>query len=114
MSLNTRTTNDYSPLRAPIRDAYGRDMRPQKERQKYEQAVNARREMLNVLASAPQQKLSKKAYERLRGIHTPMNFDPELTPEQRRKTQLHSESCTRATLKALLRGTALVESEPEA
>ena len=49
--MHTRTTADYSPLRGPIMDDNGRDVsgRSKKERQEYEQAVNARRDMLKLL-----------------------------------------------------------------
>lgn len=48
--MHTRTTHDYSPLRGPINDDRGRDIsgRTRKERQDYEAAVNARKEMLKV------------------------------------------------------------------
>lgn len=69
MSLIGRTTEDYSPLRGPIINTHtGRDIRPRWERQKYEEAVNARREMLSVFDTMPAQKLSKKEYERLRRV----------------------------------------------
>lgn len=67
MSLIGRTTEDYSPLRGPIISTHtGRDIRPQRERQKYEQAVNARREMLGVFDSMPAQKMSKKQHEQFK------------------------------------------------
>lgn len=49
--MHTRTTFDYSPLRGPIMDDRGRDIsgRSKKERQQYEQAVNARKEMLKLM-----------------------------------------------------------------
>ena len=48
--MHTRTTADYSPLRGPIMDDNGRDVsgRSKKERQEYEQAVNARRDMMHL------------------------------------------------------------------
>ena len=48
--MHTRTTADYSPLRGPIMDDNGRDVsgRSKKERQEYEQAVNARRDMMKL------------------------------------------------------------------
>lgn len=107
MSLIGRTTDDYSPLRAPIRNEQGRDLRPHKERQQYEQAVNARREMLNVIGSQVPKKLSKKAFERLRAIKTPANGDPELTEEQRRVQRINANARSRCALKAMLRGVVL-------
>ena len=65
MSLQGRATHDYSPLRPHMADKHGRDARTRKERQDYDAAVNARREMLETLASQPQPKLTKKQYERL-------------------------------------------------
>lgn len=49
--MHTRTTFDYSPLRGPIMNDQGRDIsgRSKHERQQYEQAVNARKEMLKVM-----------------------------------------------------------------
>lgn len=67
MSLIGRTTEDYSPLRAPIVNPHtGRDIRPQWERQKYEQAVNARREMLSVFDTMPARKMSKNDHRRFK------------------------------------------------
>lgn len=117
MSLHTRTTNDYSPLRGPIVDAKGRDMRPKKERQQYEQAVNARREMLNAIGSQPARKLPKKSYERLRAIQSPANYDPEMSVDQRRKAQAQANSGARRALKTLLHGVTVadaVESDDDA
>lgn len=66
MSLIGRTTHDYSPLRGPIVNPHtGRDIRPKWERQKYEQAVNARSDMLGLFASMPQQKFTKRERGRL-------------------------------------------------
>lgn len=111
MSLIGRTTDDYTPLRAPIRNEQGRDIRPHKERQQYEQAVNARREMLNVIGSQVAKKLSKKEYERLRAIKTPVNGDPELTAEQRRVQRFNADGRARCALKTMLKGVALSVSE---
>lgn len=67
MSLIGRTTEDYSPLRGPIVNPHtGRDIRPQWERQKYEQAVNARREMLSVFDTMQPRKMSKKEHEQFK------------------------------------------------
>lgn len=55
MSLIGRLTNDYSPLKSHSTD--------KKERNQYEAAVNARREMLEVIATQPQPKLTKKQRE---------------------------------------------------
>lgn len=67
MSLIGRTTEDYSPLRGPIVHPHtGRDLRPQWERQKYEQAVNARREMLSVFDTMQPPKMSKKEHEKFK------------------------------------------------
>lgn len=111
MSLHTRTTEDYSPLRAPIRDAHGRDMRPKAERQQYEQAVNARREMLNVLGSAPPQKLSKKSYERLSRINTPLSEDREVPMAQRKRDAYNANGRTRRVLKDMLRGVTVASGD---
>ena len=56
--MHTRTTADYSPLRGPVMDDNGRDVsgRSKKERQQYEQAVNARREMMKLIENTPQPK----------------------------------------------------------
>jgi len=62
--LVDRATYDYSPLRGPIINPHtGRDLRPKWERQKYEAAVNSRREMLGWIASTPKQKMSKREHE---------------------------------------------------
>lgn len=114
MSLIGRTTDDYTPLRAPIRNEQGRDLRPHKERQQYEQAVNARREMLNVIGSQVPKKLSKKAYERLRAIKCPPNGDPEMTAEQHRVSRMNADARSRHALKAMLRGISVAaESDDE-
>ena len=61
-----RSTHDYSPLRGPITNPHtGRDLRGRKERQEYEQAVNARSEMLGWIASKPQHKFTKRERELL-------------------------------------------------
>lgn len=66
MSLIGRATHDYSPLRGPIVNPHtGKDIRPKWERQKYEQAVNARSDMLGLFESMPQQKFTKRERERL-------------------------------------------------
>ena len=59
--MHTRTTSDYSPLRGPINDDRGRDVsgRSKHERQQYEQAVNARKEMLKLMENN-QPKAKKK------------------------------------------------------
>ena len=56
--MHTRTTFDYSPLRGPIMDDRGRDIsgRSKTERQQYEQAVNARKEMLKLMENTPSPK----------------------------------------------------------
>ena len=56
--MHTRTTFDYSPLRGPIMDDRGRDIsgRNKNERQQYEQAVNARKEMLKLMENTPSPK----------------------------------------------------------
>jgi hypothetical protein len=113
MSLHTRTTEDYSPLRAPIRDAHGRDMRPKAERQQYEQAVNARREMLNVIGSAPPQKLSKKAYERLTRIRTPLSGDREVPLAEQHKRAFNADGRSRRVLKDMLRGVTVAAADEE-
>ena len=48
--MHTRTTADYSPLRGPVNDDRGRDVsgRTRYERQLYEQAVNARSDMMKL------------------------------------------------------------------
>ena len=48
--MHTRTTSDYSPLRGPVNDDHGRDVsgRTRYERQQYEQAVNARSDMMKL------------------------------------------------------------------
>ena len=48
--MHTRTTADYSPLRGPIMDDNGRDIsgRSRHDRQQYEHAVNARRDMMHL------------------------------------------------------------------
>ena len=53
--MHTRTTFDYSPLRGPVMDDRGRDIsgRSKTERQQYEQAVNARKEMLKLMENTP-------------------------------------------------------------
>lgn len=66
MSLIGRATHDYSPLRGPIVNPHtGKDIRPKWERQNYEQAVNARSDMLGLFESMPQQKFTKRERERL-------------------------------------------------
>lgn len=63
--MHTRTTADYSPLRGPINDDRGRDIsgRSKKERQAYEQAVNARKEMLKLMEThQPVQKRKCRKY----------------------------------------------------
>ena len=56
--MHTRTTADYSPLRGPVMDDRGRDIsgRSKTERQQYEQAVNARKEMLKLMENTPSPK----------------------------------------------------------
>ena len=56
--MHTRTTFDYSPLRGPVMDDRGRDIsgRSKTERQQYEQAVNARKEMLKLMENTPSPK----------------------------------------------------------
>ena len=56
--MHTRTTFDYSPLRGPVMDDRGRDIsgRNKNERQQYEQAVNARKEMLKLMENTPSPK----------------------------------------------------------
>lgn len=67
MSLIGRTTEDYSPLRGPIVNTHtGKDIRPRWERQKYEEAVNARREMLSVFDTMQPRKISKKDHTRFK------------------------------------------------
>ena len=64
--MHTRTTSDYSPLRGPIMDDRGRDIsgRSKTERQQYEQAVNARKEMLKLMENAPSPKnVRRKTWE---------------------------------------------------
>ena len=48
--MHTRTTSDYSPLRGPVNDDRGRDVsgRTRYERQQYEQAINARSDMMKL------------------------------------------------------------------
>ena len=60
--MHTRTTADYSPLRGPAMDDNGRDVsgRSKKERQQYEQAVNARKEMLKLMENAPAPKVMER------------------------------------------------------
>ena len=60
--MHTRTTFDYSPLRGPINDDRGRDIsgRSKKERQQYEQAVNARKEMLKLMENTPSPKIVRR------------------------------------------------------
>jgi hypothetical protein len=63
--MHTRTTFDYSPLRGPIMDQKGRDVsgRSKKVRQAYEQAVNARKEMLKLMEThQPVQKRKCRSY----------------------------------------------------
>ena len=55
MSLIGRLTNDYSPLKPHSTD--------RKERNQYDAAINARREMLEVIATQPAPKLTKKQRE---------------------------------------------------
>ena len=56
--MHTRATFDYSPLRGPVMDDRGRDIsgRSKTERQQYEQAVNARKEMLKLMENTPSPK----------------------------------------------------------
>lgn len=62
-----RATEDYSPLQGPIINPHtGKDIRPRWMRQKYEAAVNARREMLAWIAGTPEQKITKRQYERIK------------------------------------------------
>ena len=64
--MHTRTTSDYSPLRGPVMDDNGRDVsgRSKKERQQYEQAVNARKEMLKLMENTPLPKnVRRKTWE---------------------------------------------------
>ena len=64
--MRTRTTSDYSPLRGPIMDDRGRDIsgRSKTERQQYEQAVNARKEMLKLMENTPSPKnVRRKTWE---------------------------------------------------
>ena len=64
--MRTRTTFDYSPLRGPIMDDRGRDIsgRSKTERQQYEQAVNARKEMLKLMENTPSPKnVRRKTWE---------------------------------------------------
>ena len=62
-----RTTEDYGPLQGPIINPHtGKDIRPRWMRQKYEAAVNARREMLAWIAGTPEQKITKRQYERIK------------------------------------------------
>ena len=53
--MHTRTTSDYSPLRGPVNDDRGRDVsgRTRYERQQYEQAVNARSDMMKLGGQSP-------------------------------------------------------------
>lgn len=65
--LADRTTEDYGPLQGPIVNPHtGKDIRPRWMRQKYEAAVNARREMLAWIAGTPEQKITKRQYERIK------------------------------------------------
>lgn len=52
--MHTRTTSDYSPLRGPIMDQNGKDIsgRSRYERQQYEMAVNARKDMLKLMENS--------------------------------------------------------------
>ena len=64
--MHTRTTSDYSPLRGPIMDDRGRDIsgRSKTERQQYEEAVNARKEMLKLMENTPSPKnVRRKTWE---------------------------------------------------
>ena len=64
--MHTRTTFDYSPLRGPVMDDRGRDIsgRNKNERQQYEQAVNARKEMLKLMENTPSPKnVRRKTWE---------------------------------------------------
>ena len=64
--MHTRTTFDYSPLRGPVMDDRGRDIsgRSKPERQQYEQAVNARKEMLKLMENTPLPKnVRRKTWE---------------------------------------------------
>ena len=64
--MHTRTTSDYSPLRGPVMDDRGRDIsgRNKNERQQYEQAVNARKEMLKLMENTPSPKnVRRKTWE---------------------------------------------------
>ena len=64
--MHTRTTFDYSPLRGPVMDDRGRDIsgRSKTERQQYEQAVNARKEMLKLMENTPSPKnVRRKTWE---------------------------------------------------
>lgn len=74
--MHTRTTFDYSPLRGPIMDDRGRDIsgRSKKERQQYEQAVNARKEMLKLMETRVVQPKRKcrnyKDWQRSKGFQS--------------------------------------------
>ena len=64
--MHTRTTFDYSPLRGPVMDDRGRDIsgRSKTVRQQYEQAVNARKEMLKLMENTPSPKnVRRKTWE---------------------------------------------------
>lgn len=103
MSLHSRTTEDYSPLRGPIVNPHtGRDVRSRNERQQYEAAVNARREMLNIFDTMPPQKLSKKDFERYSRMTTPKNDDPEIPQDQREKLAVNAHARTQRVLKGML------------
>lgn len=108
MSLIGRTTEDYSPLRGPIINPHtGRDIRPKKERQQYEQAVNARREMLGGFSSMTPKKMSKKKYEQLRAIRTPLSTDPDIPHSQKKLLAENANRRSRHAVKQLLHGHTL-------
>ena len=61
--LADRITEDYSPLQGPIVNPHtGKDIRPRWMREKYEAAVNARREMLGWIAGTPERHVSKSVH----------------------------------------------------
>lgn len=102
MSLIGRFTDDYSPLRSPTRDNHGRDIRPQAERRNYEQAINARREMMSTFETREKPVLTKREYDRLRRIPSPRNFDPEITEAQREKFAYNATGRSRRIFKDMM------------
>lgn len=75
--MHTRTTADYSPLRGPVMDGNGRDVsgRSKKERQQYEQAVNARKEMLKLMENAtPPKVVERKTWAERMQLRTGKEF----------------------------------------